>query len=71
MAEFIGDSNNDGRIDSLDIPIGMRVVAGLETITENDKLRMDANGDGSATLSDVQEIYKHINCENLIDGVIY
>ena len=71
MAEFVGDSNNDGRIDSLDIPVGLRVVAGLEEITSNDNKRLDANGDGVMNVSDLRAIYDHINCVKLIDGVIY
>ena len=71
MAEFKGDANNDGRIDIQDIRVGMRIVSGLLEINENDKARMDVDGDGSATLEDVQKILDHINCVNLIDGVIY
>jgi hypothetical protein len=71
MTEFIGDANNDGRIDSLDIPVGLRVVSGLEEITVNDNQRLDANGDGVMNVSDLSAIYDHINCKNLIDGVIY
>jgi hypothetical protein len=71
MAEFRGDANNDGRIDIQDIRIGMRIVAGLLEINENDKARMDVDGDGGATVEDVRKILDHINCVNLIDGVIY
>ena len=49
----------------------MRIVAKLLEINENDEARMDVDGDGGATLEDVQNILDHINCVNLIDGVIY
>jgi hypothetical protein len=71
MAEFKGDANNDGRIDIQDIRVGQRIVAKLLEINENDEKRMDVDGDGSATLEDVRKILDHINCVNLIDGVIY
>lgn len=71
MAEFKGDANNDGRIDIQDLRVGLRIVAGLLEINENDKMRMDVDDDGNATVEDVQKILDHINCVNLIDGVIY
>jgi biopolymer transport protein ExbD len=71
MAEFKGDANKDGRIDIQDIRVAMRIVSGLLEINENDKTRVDVDDDGNATLEDVQKILDHINCVNLIDGVIY
>lgn len=71
MAEFKGDANNDGRIDIQDLRVGMRIVAGLLEINSNDKTRVDVDNDGNATLEDVRKILDHINCINLIDGVIY
>lgn len=68
--QFKGDVDNDGRITMLDMPLALRVVAGLAGDNEM-KTRLDVDGDGSVTLDDVRALYAHINCENLIDGVIY
>jgi hypothetical protein len=70
MAQFKGDADNDGRISMLDIPLAVKVVAGL--VGDYDmKTRLDIDGDGSVTFDDVRALYAHINCETLIDEVIY
>jgi hypothetical protein len=68
--QFKGDGDNDGRITMLDLPLALRVVAGLVGDTETKK-RLDIDDNGSVTVSDLNALYAHINCENLIDGVIY
>jgi hypothetical protein len=68
--QFKGDVDNDGRITMLDMPLALRVVAGLAGDDEM-KIRLDIDGDGLVTTDDVRALYAHINCETLIDEVIY
>jgi hypothetical protein len=68
--QFKGDVDNDGRITMLDMPLALKVAAGLAGDDEM-KARLDVDGDGLVTSDDVLALYAHINCETLIDGVIY
>ena len=68
--QFKGDLNNDGRITMIDIPICLRAVSGI-IIDESVVKRGDVDGDGTTSVEDVKLIIKHLNGENLIDGVMY
>jgi hypothetical protein len=68
--EFKGDTNNDGRINFIDIPSALRIAAGLINVDENTLLRLDIDGDGEVTGNDVLLLLDHVNGDNLIDEVI-
>lgn len=70
MAQFKGDADNDGKITVLDLPLALKVVSGL-AVDQDTINRLDIDGDGVVTISDVDALYKHINAERIIDGVIY
>jgi hypothetical protein len=68
--EFKGDTNNDGRINFIDIPSALRIAAGLINVDEKTLLRLDIDEDGKVTDNDVLLLLDHVNGINLIDGVI-
>ena len=70
MAQFKGDADNDGKITVLDLPLALKVASGL-AVDQDTIDRLDVDGDGVVTISDVDALYKHINAERIIDGVIY
>ena len=69
--EFKGDTNNDGRINFIDIPSALRIVAGLATADADTLLRLDIDGDGEVTANDLKRLMDHVDGINLIDEVIY
>jgi hypothetical protein len=68
--QFKGDTNNDGRINFIDIPSALRIAAGLINVDEKTLLRLDIDEDGKVTDNDVLLLLDHVNGINLIDGVI-
>jgi Ca2+-binding EF-hand superfamily protein len=70
MAQFKGDADNDGKITMLDLPLALKVASGL--VGDQEMInRLDIDGDGKVTTADINALYAHINCELLIDEVIY
>jgi hypothetical protein len=54
----------------LDLPLALKVASGL--VGDQEMInRLDIDGDGKVTTADINALYAHINCELLIDEVIY
>ncbi len=57
---LMGDSNGNGKIESIDAREVLLVVAGLVVPTEKQKMVMDTNGDGRITSSDARWILQKV-----------
>jgi hypothetical protein len=55
----LGDLNGDVNVTVLDVVLAMRLVLGLEVLTDQQKLNVDVNQDGVVNISDVVIIMRY------------
>ena len=60
-AGALGDVDGDGVITLKDALLALRAVAQLGTLTDEQKIRADVNGNGAVDIGDVLRIMQYVN----------
>ena len=69
--QFLGDINNDGEITIEDILYVAKTIKGGYTLTEDELVRADINGDGVVSALDYVMFQRHFYGTQIINNVIY
>lgn len=68
--QILGDINNDGKIDAIDMYVCLKSASGGVSLDTEEAARADVNEDGRVNVVDTRWILQHIFGERLIDGVV-
>ena len=68
--QILGDINNDGKIDAIDMYVCLKAASGGVSLDTEEAARADVNEDGRVNSVDMRWILQHILGERLIDGVV-
>ena len=58
LTSLPGDANGDGQITTIDARIILKIAAGAQSITEEEKALLDTNGDGNITTIDARNVLR-------------